>query len=163
MADVNPITSMSKEKRLIKLASAVNRHIQFVRSMWDDYLNNASLVWAIAEGIDPMVEGNPDVVSSLRASFHNAVKLTEDQKRLLCVYAKEVEEGRQQLVILNKYLNGMKAHNDWVTFNSVDAVAEGFRSLIEEKQNKQFCSFLTRNTAVVSSLMISNDAPLTRL
>jgi hypothetical protein len=151
--------SISKERRSVGITAVIQRQIQQLEKLWDDYLIDAALAWGLGHGLDPALEGPSSLAYEMRQSLFTTLKLTNSQRQLLEVLAISIDAERDRLVMVDKCLKGLLLHEEWIKVAQVDTVSELFRSIVEVTQHERYSEFIDRNTPLVQTLDISPEPP----
>ena len=91
---------MSKERRQTSLDAMANRLPQFVNELWNSFLDNATICWAIGLEAPDTLSSSPatELAMQLRNELLTQLQLSDEQVTYLTLLSKSLENEREKLV-----------------------------------------------------------------
>lgn len=161
----------SKEKRQTSLKCLADSFPQLVNKLWNDFLDDATLSWAVGLEIpDSSISHSPatELASELRDDLLQLLHLDDRQTKQITILAKYLENEREKLLLMDKVVTSIRVH-EYLPCAFIDTINTNFRSLISSQQLSQFLEFVDQNiflldtTATLSATTdsISDNASIT--
>jgi hypothetical protein len=137
----------SKEKRQTSLKCLADSFPQLINRLWNDFLNDATLSWAVGLEIpESSISHSPatELASELRNDLLQILKLDDRQIKQITILAKHLENERQKLLLMDKVITSIRVH-EYLPCAFIDTINTNFRSLISSQQLSQFLEFVEKN------------------